>query len=124
MPAQRFSSASKANIGNSTIHEKCIAFGSYSFSSAPSFFRRACSALQVTAQVSATKSRRSPGLAFIRSLNLREQLGGEVLGDRRPELAVRLDAEPGQALGAELLDELGQLVDQLAAVERRRRPGR
>ena len=51
-------------------------------------------------------------------MNFAELLVGEVLGDRRPELAVRLDAEPGQPLGLELLDELGQLVDQLAAVER------
>ena len=98
MASQRCSSLFQSNIGNSTTHEKFIGRGSYSFNSAAKRLRRAASALQVTSHVSATNSSRSPGSAPIRSTDPGQQGFAEVLGYRRPQRAVFLDAEPDQPL--------------------------
>ena len=75
--------------------------------------RRLPSAWQTTSSLSATNSSRSPGSA-LQALAQRLLHGGrQELLDRRGEL-VRLDLEPGQALGAVALDELRQLVEPLA----------
>ena len=71
----------------------------------------------MTSNLSATKTRKSPGAAAHPLGDLGQKLRAEVLGDRRGQRAALLDLEPGQPLGAEVLhDERRELVDVFARI--------
>jgi hypothetical protein len=84
-------------MGNSTTQEKCIVPGWYSFSSLPNRLRNPFNALQVIAQVSATKNSRSPASACIRPPSSASQASLKFLatGDQSlPSLSTRNQTRP------------------------------